>query len=76
MLTNLTHTCIWMSKVQIHKQQTHARALVHTQTHTHTPAHKHTLSHTEAPQGRGTEEEVFKKRKIFKEDLKELTEEA
>ena len=34
---------------------------------THTYTHTHTLS-----QGNGTEEQVFEKRKVFKEDLKEL----
>ena len=35
--------------------------------HTHIHAHTHT-------HGNGTEEQVFEKRKVFKEDLKELTE--
>ena len=44
-----------------------ARARAHTLTHTHT--------HTPvAYQGNETEEKVFKKRKVFREDLKELTE--
>ena len=34
-------------------------------------AHAHT--HTVVYQGYGTEEKFFKKRKVFKEDLKELT---
>ena len=42
----------------------------HTQTHTHMRAHAHTPV---AYQGNKTEEKVFKKRKVFKEDLKELT---
>ena len=50
---------------------------MHTHTHarTHTHAHTHT-QHTHTPvayQGNETEETVFKKRKVFKEDLKELT---
>ena len=46
---------------------------MHTRTHTHRLAHAHT--HTPgAYQGNETEEKVFKKRKVFKEDLKELTE--
>ena len=44
---------------------THARTHTETCTCTHTPV---------AYQGNETEEKVFKKRKIFKEDLKELTE--
>ena len=45
--------------------------------HTHTHAHSQTCTCTHTPvayQGNETEEKVFKKRKIFKEDLKELTE--
>ena len=38
-------------------------------THTHTHTHTHTLVY----QGNGPEENVFEKRKVFKEDLKELT---
>ena len=41
---------------------------MHSDLHTHT--HTHTLV---AYQGNETEEKVFKKRKVFKEDLKELT---
>ena len=40
-------------------------------------AHTHMHAHTHTPvayQGNETEEKVFKKRKVFKEDLKELTE--
>ena len=48
----------------------------HSHTHTHTRAHIHTPWHTQAPQGRGTEEKVFKERMVFREDLKELTEDA
>ena len=44
--------------------------------HTHTHAHKHTPLHTWAPQGTGIEEKVLEKRKVFKEDLKELTEDV
>ena len=39
-----------------------------------TYAHTHTESHIMIYQGNETEEKVFKKRKVFKEDLKELTE--
>ena len=57
-------------------------ARAHTHTHTHAHAHAHTHTHTHARtharrvvyQGNGTEGKVFKKRKVFKEDLKELTE--
>ena len=49
------------------------------QTRTCTHAHNaHTQTHTavayQSNQGNETEEKVFKKRKVFKEDLKELTE--
>ena len=60
---------------------THVRARAHTHTHTLTRArthtHTHTHTHTQTPvayQGNETEEKVFKQRKVFKEDLKELTE--
>ena len=58
---------------------THARAHTHTysHTHTHTLTLTHTHTHTHTPvayQGNETEEKVCKKRKVFKEDLKELTE--
>ena len=55
----------------------------HTHAHTHTETctrmHVQTLAHTHthtpvAYQGNETEEKVFKKRKVFNEDLKELTE--
>ena len=52
-------------------------AHTHTHTHTHTQrlAHAHTHTHTPvAYQGNETEEKFFKKRKVFREDLKELTE--
>ena len=35
--------------------------------------HTHTRTHTHTHQGNGPEEKVSKKRKVFKEDLKELT---
>ena len=48
-------------------------AHTHARTHTDSRAHAHT--HTPvAYQGNKTEEKVSKKRKVFKEDLKELTE--
>ena len=53
--------------------RTHAR--MHTDLHTHARTHTHEHTHTPvAYQGNETEEKVFKKRKVFKEDLKELTE--
>ena len=57
--------------------RTHARARARTHTHTHT--HTHARARARAPvayqgnQGNETEEKVIKKRRIFKEDLKELT---
>ena len=61
---------------------THARTLTDSHSHTHarTHAHAHTHTHTHTPvayqgnQDNETEEKVFKKRKVFNEDLKELTE--
>ena len=44
---------------------------VHMQTHTYT--HTHTHTHRVIYQGMGTEGKGFKKKKVFKEDLKELT---
>ena len=46
----------------------------HSLTHTHT--HTHLDTYTQAHQGSGTEEEVLEKRKVFKDDLKELMEHA
>ena len=60
--------------------QTRTRTHASTRTHTHKRTHTHTHTHTHTPvahqgyQGNETEETVFKKRKVFKEDLKELTE--
>ena len=56
---------------------THARTGTHIHTHTNAHTHTHTHTHTVAyqgNQGNKTEEKVFKKRKVFKEDFKELTE--
>ena len=58
---------------------THTYTHTHARTHTEirTCTHMHTRTHTHTPvayQGSETEEQVFKKRKVFKEDLKELTE--
>ena len=60
-------------KIQCIHEYTHA----HTETHTCMHACTCTCTHTHTPvgnQGSETEEKVFKKRKVFKEDLKELTE--
>ena len=49
----------------------------HECTHTHTRTHIHRLTDAHTPaayQGNETEEKFLKKRKVFKEDLKELTE--
>ena len=49
-------------------------AHTHTQTCTYACTHTHTHKHTHTPvayQGNETEEKVFKKRKVFKENLKE-----
>ena len=44
-------------------------------THIHPHTQTHTLTH-KAPKGRGTEENACEKRKVLKEDLKELTEDV
>ena len=54
----------------VSKQKHTTGSLTHTHTHTHT----HTPVAYQDSQGNKTEEKVFKKRKVFKEDLKELTE--
>ena len=55
--------------------RTHTHANTQTRAHTHACTHTNTHAHTPvAHQGNETEEKVFKKRKVFKEDLKELTE--
>ena len=43
-------------------------------THTHT--HTHTLTHTKHLRAGGLKKKVFEKRIVFREDLKELTEDA
>ena len=61
---------------------THSHAHTHTRTRTHTQrlAHARARAPTHTPvayqgnQDNKTEGKVFKKRKVFKEDLKELTE--
>ena len=47
---------------------------VNTHTHARTHARARTHTHTVVYQGNGTEQKAFQKRKVFKEDLKELTE--
>ena len=54
------------------RTRTHART--QTLTHTHTHTHTHTPVAYQGNQGNETEEKFFLKRKVFKEDLKELTE--
>ena len=54
--------------------RTHARTHTDPHTHTNTQTHIHTPVAYQGNQGNETEEHVFKKRKVFKEDLKELTE--
>ena len=55
---------------------THTHARTHAQTHTltHARTRTHTCTHTLVSQCNGTEEKVFEKRKVFKEELKVLTE--
>ena len=48
-------------------------ALTHTHAHTHTHTRAHTHRVVYQHQGNGTEEKGFKKRKVFKEDMEELT---
>ena len=52
----------------------HTRTLAHTQTRTRTRAHTRAPVAYQGNQCNETEEKVFKKRKVFKEGLKELTE--
>ena len=56
--------------------RTHTHRLAHARTHARTHAHTHT--HTpvayQGNEGNETEEKVFKKRKVFKKNLKDLTE--
>ena len=56
--------------------RTHKQTHSHTHTHTHKCTHTHIITYTQAPQGSGSEEKSWEKRKIFKEDSKELTVEA
>ena len=57
------------------RARTRARTYAHARMHAHTRTHACTHTHTHTPvayQGNKTEEKVFKKGKVFKEDLKEL----
>ena len=54
------------------RSRTHARENTHARTHART--HTHTPVAYQGNQGNETEKKVFKKRQVFKEDLKELTE--
>ena len=69
---------IHIVKIQhIQHEHTHTHTRTHTHSHTCACTHTHTHTHAHTPiayQGNETEENVFKKRKVFKEDLKELTE--
>ena len=51
---------------------THTHKLTHTHTHTHTQTHTHTHTHT--IRAMRLKKSCFFKRKVFKGDLKELTE--
>ena len=57
--------------------QAHMHACTHMHAHTtrtHTRTHTHTHTHRVIYKGNGSEEKFFEKRKVFKKDLKELTE--
>ena len=56
------------------RTHTHSHTHAHTHTRTHTHTHTHTPVAYQGNQGNETEEKGFKKKKVFKEDLKELTE--
>ena len=64
---NLTHTHLWTSRVQIHKQQTHVPPRAHT--HPHTLTHTRTQTHTRTPQGKGTGDFFFSKRERFSKKI-------
>ena len=56
------------------RTHTHARTCARARAHTHTHTHTHTPVAYQVNQGNETEEKVFKKRNVVKEDLKEVTE--
>ena len=81
-LESLTHTCPKrlhilykhiLSKFNAYNMNAHTHARTHTDSHTHTHTHTH-QSHIRATRAMRLKKKVFKKRKVFKEDLKELTE--
>ena len=49
---------------------------MHPHLHTHTRTQTHTLTHTKHLRAGGLKKKVFEKRIVFREDLKELTEDA
>ena len=69
-----------LSKFSAYNMNAHTRARTHRDSHTHARARTRTRTHThtsvayQGNQGNETEAKVFKKRKVFKKDLKELTE--
>ena len=65
--------CIALSAYKFNTQRHRHR---HTDTDTQTHRHTDTPLDTQAPKGSGTEEKDFERRKVFREDLKELTEDA
>ena len=67
-----THTDSHTHKLAHSRTRAHART--YTRTHARTHAHTHTPVAYQGYQGNETKENVFLKRKVFKEDLKELTE--
>ena len=61
------------TRTHAHTQRlAHAHTCAHAHTHTHT--HTHTSVAYQGNQSNETEEKFFKKRKVLKGDLKELTE--
>ena len=57
-----------------HTHTTHTHIHTYQTLHTHTHAHTRTHTHRVKDQGNRTEVKIFLKRKVFKEDLKQLTE--
>ena len=66
----LTHTGPRLKICNTHTHTPHTRTYTHTKHYTHT----HTHTHRVKDQGNRTEVKIFLKRKVFKEDLKQLTE--
>ena len=72
----MSFTSTYCQNAVMQHECTHTHARTYIDSHTHTRAHTltHTHTHTSvAYQGNKTEEKLFLKRKVFKEDLKELT---